>query len=553
MQRWECLAPDRRPSRLRRTQGKYRRSERSNEGVCAGRGRELCRFAAVIEDEQAERTIESRSDHREPANGILHAATATGSTPPNEQTAHAPPPDRARITALCVLGGFVTLGLLLIVRGSKPAAHVSSVALESATIVSVPSLSPSGAPAEPTRPKFTPTWRIALEGDATTEVLHCKLGKRALAAALLAMGVSKSEIRRVALAISGIRRVERGRPTDTLVVARERGTGTIAAFEYIVSPTEVWQAKSDEAGLTLKQLDLFVETKRSHAAIVIEADLAKAIAAAGLREQAIEEIDNALEGFNESATIKPGVRLRVVSSEQWVEGSPAGFHVEAVEYVPRSGAPLRVYYYARDHEHHSRNSPAPGYYNSKGQQPFRGMFRSPVPLARITSRFNPRRMHPVLHTVMPHNGIDFGAVSGTSVFAASAGTVRTSGDGGPCGNMVQIDHPNGLTTAYCHLSRFAAGLHPGQHVEARQLIGYVGRTGRVTGPHLHFAAKRGGTFIDPMALKMDGVRTLPPSDRDAFAKRRADLDAALDAIELPTTGTVEPADDREERDELGDD
>jgi hypothetical protein len=158
-------------------------------------------------------------------------------------------------------------------------------------------------------------------------------------------------------------------------------------------------------------------------------------------------------------------------------------------------------------------------------------------------------MHPVLHVVMPHNGIDFGASTGTPVFASAQGTVHSAGDGGPCGNMVQIEHTNGLTTAYCHLSRFAPGLHPGQHVEARQLVGYVGQTGRATGPHLHFAVKRGGNFIDPMGLKMDGVRTLPPADRDAFAKRRAELDPVIDALALPSADGVADKDDKDDKDE----
>jgi murein DD-endopeptidase MepM/ murein hydrolase activator NlpD len=196
--------------------------------------------------------------------------------------------------------------------------------------------------------------------------------------------------------------------------------------------------------------------------------------------------------------------------------------------------------------------PRAGFYDAKGQQPFRGTFRSPVPLARITSRFNPKRMHPVLHVVMPHNGIDFGATTGTPVFAASSGTVHSAGDSGPCGNMVQIDHASNLSTAYCHLSRFAPGIHSGQHVEARQLVGYVGQTGRVTGPHLHFAVKRGGTFIDPMGLKMDGVRTLPPSDREVFAKRRAELDVALESVALPSADGVATPDDKDEnKDEPG--
>jgi len=95
------------------------------------------------------------------------------------------------------------------------------------------------------------------------------------------------------------------------------------------------------------------------------------------------------------------------------------------------------------------------------------------------------------------------------------------------------------------MSRFAAGLHAGQHVDARQLVGYVGQTGRATGPHLHFAIKRGDNYIDPLALKLDGVRVVPIAFRDEFAKTRAEMDAALDAILLPPPVGKAAGDDKD--------
>jgi murein DD-endopeptidase MepM/ murein hydrolase activator NlpD len=105
--------------------------------------------------------------------------------------------------------------------------------------------------------------------------------------------------------------------------------------------------------------------------------------------------------------------------------------------------------------------------------------------------------------------------------------------------MVQVKHPNGLITAYCHLQRFAAGLHPGQHLDIRQLVGYVGQTGRATGPHLHFAVKRGAIFVDPLALKLDGVRVLPADQREEFAKTRVELDGVLDGVPLPSAAAID--------------
>jgi murein DD-endopeptidase MepM/ murein hydrolase activator NlpD len=204
---------------------------------------------------------------------------------------------------------------------------------------------------------------------------------------------------------------------------------------------------------------------------------------------------------------------------------------------------VRVYNAGGEDEHGPQHEHR-GWYDAKGRQPYRGGWHLPVPLTRIASRFNPHRMHPVLHIVMPHNGIDLAAPAGAPVYATAAGVVVSVGPAGPCGNMVEIEHPGGITSVYCHLSRFASGLHAGQHVEGRQLIAYVGQTGRVTGPHLHFGIKKNGVFVDPMTLRLDSVRTISRGKREEFDHLRAELDAELDAIPLPaasTEGAAPPA------------
>jgi len=485
-------------------------------------------------------------------------------TPPSasRRAARGPVRDRGRTIAFGVLGGSVLLGLALIARGPQnpqgaPApsgANAGASTLTGAEVASASSSSaPDGtsatadggaAPATPPPAKFTPVWRVsALKSDTTIEIIEGTLGKRKLEGALIASGIARAEAKRITHAIDGVRRIEKGQPKDTFAVARDRAKGSVTAFEYVTSPLDIWQLKEGDGAekhLVLKKLELFVEQRKRTAALAITADLAKAISTAGLQDDAASAIDDALEGHVDLSTIG-GARMRVVGSDEWIEGAYARFHVDAIEYVPKdtkNGGTLRVYRYEREREPGSegstrRRSSHAGYYDAKGQQPFKGQFRSPLPLARVTSRFNPKRMHPVLHTVMPHNGVDFGASTGTPVYASAPGTVSTAGDSGPCGNMVQVDHAGGLSTAYCHLSKFAPGMHPGVHVEARQLVGYVGQTGRATGPHLHFAVKKGGNFIDPLGIKMDGVRTLPHSDREAFAKHRTELDAALDAVSLP--------------------
>lgn len=380
-------------------------------------------------------------------------------------------------------------------------------------------------------PPLPHTWRVAdLEGEPDVEIERGVVGKRTVLAALQQAGLQPKEAMRWLRSFEGLRRFDRAGPKDAFVFAR-RGKDVVA-FEYVTSPAEVWQARADGAGISTRKLDLVVTHEDVAKGVVVEGDLRAAAAAAGLHPEIVLALDDALEARVDLHDLKPGTRLRVIATEEDVEGRFSRYsELSAVEVLQPGRAALRVYAFGDKSVH---------FYDAKGQQPYRGAWRSPIPGARISSRFNPRRMHPVLHVVMPHNGVDFGAPSGTPVYAAAAGTLRTVGDGGPCGNMVQIEHGGNIVSSYCHLSRFAAGLHAGDHVEPRQLVGYVGKTGRATGPHLHFAVKRGEMFIDPLTMKLDGVRVVSPKERAAFDQTKDEMDAALDAIALPEAPVLDP-------------
>ncbi|WP_244427877.1 M23 family metallopeptidase [Sinorhizobium fredii] len=123
-----------------------------------------------------------------------------------------------------------------------------------------------------------------------------------------------------------------------------------------------------------------------------------------------------------------------------------------------------------------------------------------TPVAGVmTSGFGPRR-HPILGKVLMHEGVDWAAPVGTPVRAAFAGEVSYVGEKGSFGNFVQIKHPRGSATGYAHLSRIASGVKPGISIRAGDMIGYVGTTGRSTGPHLHFELYAAGQPIDPLQM-----------------------------------------------------
>ena len=134
-----------------------------------------------------------------------------------------------------------------------------------------------------------------------------------------------------------------------------------------------------------------------------------------------------------------------------------------------------------------------------------GAFVTPVQ-GTMSSGFGPR-FHPILKEVRLHAGVDWAAPTGTPVVAARSGRVAVAGNGGSYGNVVYLDHDGGLQSRYAHLDHFAPDLTQGQQVTAGEVIGFVGTTGRSTGPHLHFEMYQGGQPIDPFSLGGGGVLT----------------------------------------------
>jgi len=397
-------------------------------------------------------------------------------------------------------------------------------------------------------------WRVSrLAEDPTAGLVDVTVGHRPLLAALGGAGLARAEAQRVAASLAEVRGNERFGPKDEFTVALDKPTGRVVAYELATSPADVWQGREQPQAdgslkLETRKLELEVDRVRVRKAVLVGAELHQSFIEAGLApiDDLLAMVDDALEGHAELSDIRPGARLRIVATQDQVDGAFVRWgSLEAVEYFPATpNAPsVRVYRFGDDDGDDASSKKHHGWYDAKGKQPYHGGWRSPVPLARITSRFNPHRMHPVLHVIMPHNGVDFAAPVGTPVYATAAGTVVSVGGDGPCGNKVEISHAGNIVSIYCHLSRFAAGLKVGLHVEQRQLIAYVGQTGRVTGPHLHFGIRRGGIVIDPMTLRLDGVRVVPRPQRDAFDRQRAQLDAELDGIALPASGAAaaEPA------------
>lgn len=143
------------------------------------------------------------------------------------------------------------------------------------------------------------------------------------------------------------------------------------------------------------------------------------------------------------------------------------------------------------------------YYDEKGGAKKTGLDKKPLAMrnARISSLFGYRR-HPIYKTTKFHSGVDYAAPRGTAIYASGAGTIEMARYVNGYGNFIKIRHNSEYETAYGHMHKFASGMKPGTRVKKGQIIGYVGSTGRSTGPHLHFEILRKGQRIDPLKAKV---------------------------------------------------
>ena len=155
------------------------------------------------------------------------------------------------------------------------------------------------------------------------------------------------------------------------------------------------------------------------------------------------------------------------------------------------------------------------YFNPEGKSVVKALMKTPIDGARLSSSFGMRK-HPILGYNKLHKGLDFAAPTGTPIYAAGNGVIEFVGRNGSYGNYIRIRHNNSYKTAYAHLSKYKKGLHKGYRVNQGDIIGYVGSTGRSTGPHLHYEIIYQGKQINPMKMKLPPRKTLKGKELERF-------------------------------------
>jgi murein DD-endopeptidase MepM/ murein hydrolase activator NlpD len=171
------------------------------------------------------------------------------------------------------------------------------------------------------------------------------------------------------------------------------------------------------------------------------------------------------------------------------------------------------------------------YWNEKGESMRKAFLKAPLKFSRISSGFSYARKHPVTKKVRPHTGVDYAAPSGTPVMSIGDGVVTSVKYEGAGGNTVRIRHNSVYSTAYLHLSKYAKGIKEGKRVRQGEVIGYVGSTGRSTGPHLDFRVWKNGSPINPLKMDSPPAEPLKDAHKDAFEALHEKYKAQIDTIQ----------------------
>jgi murein DD-endopeptidase MepM/ murein hydrolase activator NlpD len=301
------------------------------------------------------------------------------------------------------------------------------------------------------------------------------------------------------------------------VRAQATAEGKLVALRY-QGGGKVLDVRRSESGFVVAEQPVALERRVLMKSGEIRSSLFAATDEAGLSDAVAIQVANIFStDIDFHRDLRRGDRFTVVYEMHYDMGEPVrSGRLLAAEFVNQGKTYQAVWFeYAAGQG---------GYYTPEGRNIRKAFLRSPLEFSRITSGFTKARFHPVLQRWRAHNGIDYGAPTGTRVMATGDGFVEFAGHhAGGYGNLVVLRHQSKYTTWYGHLSRVGAGVRKGARVAQGSVIGYVGATGLATGPHLHYEFRINDVHQNPLRVVLPEAPPIGPEQRAAFAASAAPL------------------------------
>lgn len=394
------------------------------------------------------------------------------------------------LLAMVLLGGVIIIALQP-ERSRAPEQAAKTIELPART-------SPTPSPAKQPAPPQGPQWQTLTvkPGDSLSALLH-------------PVGVGAGQVYALLKSDDKLDRLTKLKPGEQLEVL-VTDDGALRGVRYNPSKVETLTAKLTGAGWTVRLSQREYQKQTRFAQAEITDSLFLAGAAAGISDRLTMQLAELFAwDIDFVLDIRKGDRFRILYEELYLDGEKVG-----------EGDILMAEFWNQDrHLSAFRYETLSGdveYLDIKGDSMRKAFIRTPVAFARISSRFNLGRRHPVLNTIRAHKGTDYAAPRGTPIRAAGDGKVIFAGVKGGYGNVVIIKHGQIYTTLYAHMRNFAKGIRVGKRVKQSQTIGYVGTSGLSTGPHLHYEFRINGVHRNPQTVPLPKARGINDNERSEF-------------------------------------
>ena len=264
------------------------------------------------------------------------------------------------------------------------------------------------------------------------------------------------------------------------------------------------------------------EIRTQVASSTIENSLFLAGQSAGLSDALIMELANVFGwDIDFALDIRTGDQFSVVYEEKYLDGEKIrDGNIIAAEFI-NAGERYRAVRY-------TDSQGKTDYYSQNGRSMRKPFLRTPVDFARISSKFNLKRKHPILNRIRAHKGVDYAASTGTPIKASGDGKIVHRGNKGGYRRTIIVKHGSQYSTLYAHMHKYARNTHVGKRVKQGQIIGYVGKSGLATGPHLHYEFRVNGVHRNPLTVKLPDAKPLPKAEMARFKSATNDQFAHLD-------------------------
>ncbi len=340
------------------------------------------------------------------------------------------------------------------------------------------------------------------------------------------------------------RKLQVGQEVTVLFEPRRGGSKRFVGLEFVPDVVRsVSVARKGDADFTSREVEKAVTRQPVAAQGVIRSSLFEAGSAAGVPVSVMMAlIKTYSHEVDFQRDLQPGDRFEVLYERMVTsDGKVAGEGDVLYATLVLSGEEYPIF------RHKTRDGRI-DYYNRDGESIRRALLVTPIDGAKLTSGFGMRH-HPILGYSKMHKGMDFGAPSGTPIYAAGRGVIEEAGQRGAYGNYIRIRHNTEISTAYAHLSRFAKEARRGARVDQGDIIGYVGTTGRSTGPHLHYEVLKGGSQVNPRSIDLPTGEKLEGREMQAFEQTVRSLEKSFEQARsgLQLARTPGPQDDRNDK------